>query len=159
MLLSPALILPNLVADPALPMSSRSAIGVFLSVFVSAIAMCFSKVWTHGQPLVEDVLFRVNNFCESIKFVCSIEDGVRFKTAHFRKNRGLVFDALNGHDPRNTGVEHLVFPRCPSAILGAVIPVRVDSFKREFIGTLPHVLHEGREAGNPPFADSNPPAP
>lgn len=143
------------IAYPALPISRRSGVSVFWRVFVSFVAMRFSKIRTHFKTLKKYFSLWIKQFFESFASFCSFNYGIAFKARNISQNRNIVSNALNRHFSSVSSIILLIFSRCPSAIFRRIWAVIIYAINSKTFRSFSHVLNKCGKTVFPSFANKN----
>jgi len=143
----------------ALAILPEIKVCVLFGEFVSMLAVCLAKVWTHGQSFVEHAALRIKQFLQCVALFGSGNNRVSFHASNLSKQNGFICDSFNRNLHGVASVKHLLFVGRPSAIFRFIVACVFDSFKGKSLWSMPHVLKESDKALLPSLADNYAPSP
>lgn len=149
----PAFIVAALVADSALPVSSRGRVGILWRVLVTEIAVRLAEVRAHRQALVKRAALWVEQFLQRLYLRRSLCNRVRLEAGNLGEIAYGVRDAFYRYLTRDSRIPSLHLLRSPSTVGRFVVSVIVDSVYGISERTLAHVRRKCNEAFAPSFAD------
>ena len=140
----------------ALPVACWRPIRGLDGVQMPSPAMCVGFfVWCHGQTFVKYTSSRIKQFLERLNLLSSGNDGVSFHASHFSQFMGRISHAFNDKKHRISTVQHLRFSGNPSAIVGSIRTVVINTVNGHIFRPITHVLVKLKKATLPFVANGN----
>ena len=129
----------------AIAVSLRSFSGVFLGIFMSLWAVCFSSLFlsicsaSKCKSLLKNAPFLIHYFSVRKSFFRSFYDSVLLHAAFFSKINGKIFHSLNKNFYRASAVFLLIAFGRPFAIIGRIPFIIVNPIYRVSNWALSHI--------------------